>query len=763
MMGSINWSIFGSHSASRVTRGSGDWSDLLNVIKGAGSHPNKASCPWIKMAAFGDLRTAAGSLRNNANVQVVYGLEGDYDGGLISVDEAIKRLELHNIRAAVYTSPSHTPEKPRWRVLAPLNSPCLPEQRSGLLARLNGALGGVLAGESFTLSQSYYYGQVDGAPEYRVAVTFDDPDDGVCVDELHELDAIAQGKASAQLVASPLGDPMAPADPMDAFSQKVQQTGRKLRTGDGRRDLLKSFVASRVARGIRGGDIMTMVFGLCSAYFDPADPIDERDIQLIQAWAQERDDKAIEEGATFAAALLPKPVPVEMIKMKAPEEMVRKIAPATIQHPPGMLGVITQWVNATSRKPQPAFAVQTAIAFCATVLGRRFVTEHRNWPSLYLLNIAQSASGKEYAKKAVEDLLDACGLERLIGPSSYTSSSGVLSALHDQPCHVTVVDEFGKEIEMASVKNNERAKGTQRALMEVWGRCDGTMRPQGYSTIGMSVQDIARMKERTIRNPALTLLAMTTPESFFGSIGSAAARDGFLNRFIIVESDIGPQVSQFAPSVSVPEAVIEWAHTMHRASDGLVAPSSCSSLIPTPVEIRFSSRATSLFKAYEAECVAQAVTLRESGLMEMVGRNCEIAMRLALIVACGSPRGLPSEISAADMEWAITYVRFHSDRAIDSLMNCVSDSEFEAAKMQVLNLIRQAGARGLTEREIDKSSRKFRAVPQRQQVELLNSLQFVGHAMRVEIPPTSGRGQSRKAWVALADDADIPGTGSVPA
>ena len=79
------------------------------------------------------------------------------------------------------------------------------------------------------------------------------------------------------------------------------------------------------------------------------------------------------------------------------------------------------------------------------------------------------------------------------------------------------------------------------------------------------------------------------------------------------------------------------------------------------------------------------------------------------------------------------------------------------------NLIRQAGARGLTEREIDKSSRKFRAVPQRQQVELLNSLQFVGHAMRVEIPPTTGRGKPRHAWIAMSEDADTTGTDDVPA
>ena len=86
------------------------------------------------------------------NVQVVYGLEGDYDGGLISVDGRSAAWSL-TTSGARSTPARHTPEKPRWRVLAPLNSPCLPEQRGGLLARLNGALGGVLAGESFTLSE----------------------------------------------------------------------------------------------------------------------------------------------------------------------------------------------------------------------------------------------------------------------------------------------------------------------------------------------------------------------------------------------------------------------------------------------------------------------------------------------------------------------------------------------------------------------------------------------------------------------------------
>jgi putative DNA primase/helicase len=52
-----------------------------------------------------------------------------------------------------------------------------------------------LGGESFNLSQSFFIGP-HPEREYRVEVTFDDPEDGYCIDELPELDKIADyGKA----------------------------------------------------------------------------------------------------------------------------------------------------------------------------------------------------------------------------------------------------------------------------------------------------------------------------------------------------------------------------------------------------------------------------------------------------------------------------------------------------------------------------------------------------------------------------------------
>jgi hypothetical protein len=462
--------------------------------------------------------------------------------------------------------------------------------------------------------------------------------------------------------------------------------------------------------------------------------------------------------ATIEPEPMPEPVPVEQVivaQAPAPQPI-----PANLLTPPGILGDITNWIDQTSSKPQPQFAVQTAIAFAATVLGRRFVTVHRNWSSLYLLNIGKSASGKEHGKWALETLLEACDMGNLIGPSSYTSGAGLMSSLHDQPTHVTVIDEFGKELEQSSVKGNSRAQSTMKSLIECWGRCDGVMRPQGYSTVGLSAKDAAAIKERCVRNPALTMLAMTVPESFFDSIGSAAARDGFLNRFLIVESDIGRQINQMAVKTKPPQAIIDWATTMHALSAGLVNVAMTATLEPTPIEVDITASAMELFRAFDAECISLMDDYEECGLAEMFGRCNEMAMRLALVVAAGRHMTTPMEVDGPDAAWAIQYVRFNAIRTTDRLKASVADSEFEASKKQIYHLILKSGERGMTERDLNKSSRRFAGMTQRQQIELLNSMRFVGEIDRIEAPAEWGAGKRRIAWVAT--NADTP-TGYPPA
>jgi hypothetical protein len=163
--------------------------------------PDKKALPLLTLSKFGDKRTQTidketgdindGSQRNAANVEFITGIEADYDDEQVGIEDAKAKLEAAGILAMVYTSPSHTEDAPRWRVLCPTSRPLDPEQKATLVARLNGVLGGVLADESFKLAQAYYYGSVRANPSHTVVLI-----EGKPIDELSALDECAIGKRS---------------------------------------------------------------------------------------------------------------------------------------------------------------------------------------------------------------------------------------------------------------------------------------------------------------------------------------------------------------------------------------------------------------------------------------------------------------------------------------------------------------------------------------------------------------------------------------
>lgn len=272
----MQWTEFPTVKADRKTEHTHTWPELVEYVRNAGPYAAKTSCPLLSLAAYGTQRTASQSMRSAANLLAVHGVEGDYDAGAMTMAEAVAALERHGIRAAVYPSPSHTPEKPRWRVIAPLATPCHPPERARMVARLNGALGGILADESFALSQSFYFGRVNA--DWTVLCAFDDPTEGNCIDELPELESIAVGKREAGPTHE--GEERLSVDSA-IFSDRCAALGRKLRTGDGRRDLLKTWIASRSARGQGLEDLKLSVRGVVYEFFDPNDEPDWADIDKM--------------------------------------------------------------------------------------------------------------------------------------------------------------------------------------------------------------------------------------------------------------------------------------------------------------------------------------------------------------------------------------------------------------------------------------------------------------------------------------------------
>ncbi|MEM7667225.1 MAG: AAA family ATPase [Pseudomonadota bacterium] len=131
---------------------------------------SKNRLPLLKLATFGDRKSDKGALRHTGNIEAVHGIEGDHDAGTLSIADARDKLSAVGLAGLIYSTPSHTPENPRWRVLVPLSQPVVASKREALTAALNGALDGALAPESFTAAQAYFYGRT-GAAALETAIS----------------------------------------------------------------------------------------------------------------------------------------------------------------------------------------------------------------------------------------------------------------------------------------------------------------------------------------------------------------------------------------------------------------------------------------------------------------------------------------------------------------------------------------------------------------------------------------------------------------
>jgi phage/plasmid-associated DNA primase len=134
--------------------------------------PTKERLPWFKLAVFGDKKSEKGSLRNNANVVSLSGIELDYDGGKISIKIARRIIGKLGLRCIIYTTPSNRKGNYRWRAAFPFSKNLSARDRDAIFDALVAALMADVefSKESRTLSQSYYYGRVDGGPEVQIEI-----------------------------------------------------------------------------------------------------------------------------------------------------------------------------------------------------------------------------------------------------------------------------------------------------------------------------------------------------------------------------------------------------------------------------------------------------------------------------------------------------------------------------------------------------------------------------------------------------------------
>ena len=457
-------------------------------------------------------------------------------------------------------------------------------------------------------------------------------------------------------------------------------------------------------------------------------------MNVTQDTQYEYDKEAIEHGAQVAANIMSKPKQADLPLNTVPEDLLSV---------PGILQDVVNFYTVTAIKPQPQFAVQCALAFGSVVMGRRWVTDQRNFTSLYFLNIGETGSGKEHTKTVLEELLEASGLEELIGPSGYTSGAGVMSTLTKKPTHVSVVDELGRQLKAAAAKGMQHKADALTAIMECFGRQDGVLRQQGYATNTMKSAEAAKL-ETVVKRPSLTLVGMSTPSEFMQAIGGGDVASGLLNRFLIVKSEIGVQMSQEKRRSSISARLAAWAKEHAHAHEGDLDGGNIHDLPPTPIEVVFTQEAKKILRDYEERLVAAIKKETGTGLEAMYNRSREISMRLSLIIARSMGQ---DEIGADAMQWSIDYVNYYAKQTIEMFRSNMAEGPFDAACKAVYARIEKAGLAGLTERDLSRSVSAFANMDRRKRADVLDALQ-TDRGIECRDQNQGARGRPRFAYFA---------------
>ena len=424
--------------------------------------------------------------------------------------------------------------------------------------------------------------------------------------------------------------------------------------------------------------------------------------------------------------------------------------PKDLYDPPGILKKVFEYSQKIAHIQQPALSMQTALAFGSVALGRIYRTDMNNFSSLFFMCIAKSGQGKENVKTTIESILDASGHSDIMAGDGYTSSGAVYSLLRHKPTHITVMDEFGKRLESISKSTNSNKEDALQVLMEAWGRCHGTIRPDNYSLMTLTAKQQQEALDRSTIKPAITLIGMSVPRNFYGALSTGRIVDGFLNRFIVVESKL-PRVVGRLVSYSEPDYnICEWIRRIRQPMNEMESMAIDNSELDMKQRVlNFDEDSLSLLNVLAHDLIRQQDKLEKDGLEVLLSRTKEKAMRLAMICQLAdNPNS--KKITGEMTEWAINYVNYYDQIMVDTCEDKVAGSEMESRIKQVLSFIRTQGEIGISRRDIDRRE-IFRSMKSFEVKEIINRLINAGEIQEKDVR-VKATGRPMKRIVAIDPD-----------
>lgn len=207
---------------------------------------------------------------------------------------------------------------------------------------------------------------------------------------------------------------------------------------------------------------------------------------------------------------------------------------ADFSYPPGLVGEVARYIHDSSIRPVPHVATAASLGLFAGILGRQYNISGSGL-NLYLILLGKTGIGKEGGASGIDRMLAATAetipvVREFIGPGTFASGQAVIRTLDEKPSFVSILGEFGLTLQQLSdPRSGNHLLVLRRVLLDLYSKSGEN------KTLHSSAYSDKEKNTKTLISPALTILAESTPETFYAGLTPTHVDDGLIPRFVFLE------------------------------------------------------------------------------------------------------------------------------------------------------------------------------------------------------------------------------------
>ncbi|WAX22397.1 primase/helicase [Pseudomonas phage MiCath] len=308
--------------------------------------------------------------------------------------------------------------------------------------------------------------------------------------------------------------------------------------------------------------------------------------------------------------------------------------------PPGFLGRVAQFLYQNALRPIKEVAIASALGLAAGICAAWHIP--KSGLNLYIVLVARSGIGKEALHEGIGNLeAFVPGMGEFINRKSIASGPALIKMVSEQKCFISLQSELGRRLKgMANDGRDNAASSLRTEYTTLYSKSGPGSKMGGiaYSNIENSTDDV--------QGSSFSVLGETTPGTFYECLTQEMMEDGFLSRWLIIESEADREKPN-TNILNVPDrALIE--------SLGLIV-QHASTHMNNSMEVQKSQEAQKIIHDFEDYCDSHIRGNNDESQRQLYNRAALKAWRIAGLLAVFD-NYLNPVMSADHVNWAIDIV-----------------------------------------------------------------------------------------------------------